>query len=69
MNMRSMNAVTVSSDRFIISIGAGALCSEAYPMLDTMGLSTSGGRLSNVGVARLTLGGTACNLVSWYTVP
>ena len=59
MHMRSMNAVTVSSDRSIVSMGAGALWSEAYPMLDAMGLSISGGRLSNVGVAGLTLGGTA----------
>ena len=58
MDMRSMNAVTISSDKSIVSIGAGALWSEAYPMLDAMGLSISGGRLSNVGVAGLTLGGT-----------
>ncbi len=57
MDMRSMNTVAVSSDRSIVSIGAGALWSEAYPMLDAMRLSISGGRLSNVGVAGLTLGG------------
>jgi FAD/FMN-containing dehydrogenase len=70
MDMRSMNTVTVSSDRSIVSIGAGALWSEAYPMLDALGLSISGGRLSNVGVAGLTLGGTAklCGSILYHNI-
>ena len=59
LDMRSMNSIAVSPDKSVISIGAGALWSDAYPILDSMGLSISGGRLSNVGVAGLTLGGSS----------
>jgi FAD/FMN-containing dehydrogenase len=57
INLRSMNSVTVSDDKTFVSIGGGAKWGEVYPHLDALGLATSGGRVSGVGVGGLSLGG------------
>lgn len=53
----SMNQVNVNQAQTITSIGAGARWGNVYSKLDAMNLAVSGGRVSNVGVAGLTLGG------------
>ena len=53
----SMNQVTVNQNQTITSIGAGARWGSVYSTLDAMNLAVSGGRVSDVGVAGLTLGG------------
>ncbi|KAI4141696.1 MAG: hypothetical protein L6R39_005230, partial [Caloplaca ligustica] len=57
IDMRAINAVTVSRDQTVTSVGAGALWKDVYLKLDSMGLATSGGRAAQVGVGGLTLGG------------
>ena len=52
-----MNAVNVNDDRKITRVGPGARWADVYSKLDAMGLSVVGGRVSDVGVAGLTLGG------------
>jgi FAD/FMN-containing dehydrogenase len=57
INLRSMSSVTISEDETFVSIGGGAKWGEVYPHLDALGLATSGGRVSEVGVGGLSLGG------------
>ena len=52
-----MNQVTVNAEKTLVSIGGGAKWGEVYPVLDAMGLATSGGRVSDVGVGGLSSGG------------
>ncbi|KAI4253386.1 MAG: hypothetical protein L6R42_007601 [Xanthoria sp. 1 TBL-2021] len=59
INMRAINAVEVSEDKTVTSVGAGALWRDVYSVLDAMGLATSGGRAAQVGVGGLTTGGKA----------
>ncbi|CAO1598652.1 hypothetical protein XANCAGTX0491_002410 [Xanthoria calcicola] len=57
IDMRAINAVDVSGDKTVTSVGAGALWRDVYSVLDAMGLATSGGRAAQVGVGGLTTGG------------
>lgn len=57
IDLSAMNQVTVSNDHTITSVGGGALWQDVYLKLDAMNLSASGGRVSDVGVGGLTLGG------------
>ena len=57
MDMRALNHVAVDESKMIVSVGAGARWQDVYPLLDAKNLSVAGGRLSNVGVAGLILGG------------
>lgn len=57
IDLGSMNQVIVNQDQSVTSIGAGARWGNVYSELDAMNLAVSGGRVSNVGVAGLTLGG------------
>lgn len=57
IDLASLKAIDVSSDGTVTSVGAGARWVDAYSKLDTMGLSIPGGRVSDVGVGGLTLGG------------
>ena len=59
IDMRAINAVDVSGDKTVTSVGAGALWRDVYSVLDAMGLATSGGRAAQVGVGGLTTGGMA----------
>lgn len=58
IDLSAMNTVTVSDDQQIASVGAGARWQDVYLKLDAMNLAVSGGRVNDVGVAGLTLGGT-----------
>jgi FAD/FMN-containing dehydrogenase len=54
INLRSINQVTFNTVTKLVSIGGGAKWGEIYPILDTLGLATSGGRVSVVGVGSLS---------------
>ncbi|ESZ95412.1 FAD binding domain containing protein [Sclerotinia borealis F-4128] len=57
IDMSAMNTVDVIADRFIASVGAGAVWSEVFNVLDTYNQSALGGRVSDVGVGGLITGG------------
>lgn len=57
IDLSQMNSVDVYDDREITGVGPGARWSDVYTMLSPKNLSVVGGRVSDVGVAGLTLGG------------
>ncbi|KAL6721082.1 hypothetical protein ACLMJK_000182 [Lecanora helva] len=57
IDLSSLNQVKVSDDQKQVAIGPGNRWEDVYLKLDALGLSTSGGRASSVGVGGLTLGG------------
>jgi len=59
IDLSAMNTVSVSEDNSITSVGGGARWQDVYFKLDTMNLAVSGGRVNDVGVGGLTLGGTS----------
>lgn len=52
-----MNGVEVSEDRKTVKIGAGALWSEVYEVVEKEGSLVVGGRGANIGVGGFILGG------------
>ncbi|KAJ5637407.1 FAD-bindingtype 2 [Penicillium lividum] len=57
VSMKNFNSVTVSEDRSTAEIGAGLTWSQVYGDLDAHGLAVTGGRVPEVGVSGLLLGG------------
>ena len=57
IDLSELNEVGVSQDRTITSVGGGARWEDVYYKLDPMNLAVVGGRVHDVGVAGLTLGG------------
>ncbi|KAL8770875.1 MAG: hypothetical protein Q9209_003526 [Squamulea sp. 1 TL-2023] len=57
IDMRSIKSVKLNRAKSIVSIGAGARWSTVYEVLDAVGFGVAGGRLADVGVGGLTLGG------------
>ena len=57
IDMTKLSSITVSDDRTVASVGAGATWLDVYSYLDTLSLSVAGGRNGAVGVGGLTLGG------------
>ncbi|KAL8672240.1 MAG: hypothetical protein Q9168_003287 [Polycauliona sp. 1 TL-2023] len=57
IDLSSLNQVVVSSDKTITKVGAGNRWIDVYSKLDPMGLSVVGGRVADIGVGGLTLGG------------
>ena len=57
IDMRSINAVTVSKDNTVASVGAGAVWGNVYQKMDSLGLAVVGGRGSSIGVGGLLTGG------------
>ena len=51
------SAVATSGISNIVSVGGGARWLNVYSVLDSAGLGTAGGRVADVGVGGLTLGG------------
>ena len=58
-----MNEVTVSPDSDTVSVGSGARWKDVYLKLDAMNLSVVGGRVYDVGVGGLLLGGEVLGLL------
>ena len=57
IDLRSLNGIEISADRSVTSVGGGAVWRDVYLKLAAMNLMVAGGRVSNVGVGGLTLGG------------
>ncbi|KAI9750569.1 MAG: methionyl-tRNA synthetase [Chaenotheca gracillima] len=57
IDLSAMKDVKVNSDQSVTSLGPGLRWVEVYSKLDSMGLAVLGGRVADVGVAGLTLGG------------
>ena len=57
VDLGGMKQVIVSSDNTTTSVGGGARWVDVYQKLDALGLALSGGRVFDVGVGGLTLGG------------
>jgi FAD/FMN-containing dehydrogenase len=49
IDLRSLNAVQLSSDKETIEVGVGASWGDVYEVLDPLGLSVNGGRASTPG--------------------
>ncbi|KAI0202436.1 putative oxidoreductase [Astrocystis sublimbata] len=57
IDLRGLRAVSLSTDKSMVSVGAGATWDLVYGALDPLGLSVAGGRVAGVGIGGLTLGG------------
>lgn len=57
IDLARLNSFELSEDRKTARIGAGARWGKVYTMLDPLGLTVSGGRVSGVGVGGFLLGG------------
>ena len=58
IDLRSLNQVTVHEDRGEVTVGAGGTWADVYDALSPKGLTIPGGRVADVGVGGLVLGGT-----------
>ena len=65
IDMSSFTSVSVSADRKTTSAGGGTRWSAIYSKLDAVGLAIVGGRVFDVGIGGLTLGG-ACIGARWF---
>ncbi|KAG5979642.1 hypothetical protein E4U55_004925 [Claviceps digitariae] len=78
IDLRALNQVTISADHKQTSVGAGNVWSDVYTKLSPLNLTVIGGRVSDIGVGGLTLGGGisffsnrhgwACDNVNTYEV-
>ena len=57
IDMTGISSVTITTDKTVASIGAGASWLDVYLYLDGLGVAVAGGRNAAVGVGGLTLGG------------
>ncbi|KAI9148298.1 FAD-dependent monooxygenase yanF [Paramyrothecium foliicola] len=57
IDLRLMSSISVADDRSSVSLGPGARWGEVANALDPFGLAVVGGRIPNVGVSGLILGG------------
>lgn len=62
IDLRKLNQVTVSADQKIASLGPGGRWGDIFAALDPYGVSVIGGRIPQVGVGGLMLGGSATPL-------
>ena len=69
IDLRAMNTVSVNPSHTFVSAGPGNRWVDVYSQLDPLGLSVTGGRISDIGVAGLTTGGKfiiLCTARSWF---
>ena len=66
IDLSQMNTVIVNDDEKVTRVGPGARWADVYSKLAPMNLSVVGGRVSDVGVAGLTLGG---RVIQWVSKP
>ncbi|PYH43912.1 FAD-binding oxidoreductase [Aspergillus saccharolyticus JOP 1030-1] len=57
IDLQRLNEITLSPDQSVLSLGPGARWGEVYQALDSTGLTVMGGRIEDVGVGGLLLGG------------
>lgn len=67
IDLRRINQLSVSSDSSVVSLGPGIRWGDVYNALDPYGVSVIGGRIPQVGVGGLLLGGLSpiYNLVEY----
>ena len=53
----SMNAIELTPDQKVAKIGPGNIWYNVYSTLEKLGLTVVGGRVADIGVGGLTLGG------------
>jgi FAD/FMN-containing dehydrogenase len=78
IDLLKLNQVTVSADQIQTSVGSGNRWIDVYSVLEPKGLAVIGGRVADIGVGGLTLGGGmsffsgrygwACDNVNTYEV-
>lgn len=57
VDLKNLNQITLSRDQKVTLVGAGNTWHRVYNYLDPRGLTVVGGRVSDIGVGGLTLGG------------
>ncbi|KAL7941943.1 hypothetical protein V8C42DRAFT_164049 [Trichoderma barbatum] len=57
VDMRGLNSLSLSEDLKTASLGAGAICSDVYPLLVPHNLTIMGGRLPGIGIGGFATGG------------
>lgn len=57
IDLQKLNKIAISTDKSVISLGPGGRWGDFYTALDPYGVSVIGGRLPDVGVGGLILGG------------
>ena len=57
IDLKNLKQAAVSADRTFTIVGAGNHWADVYSRLDSLGLSVLGGRVADIGVGGLTLGG------------
>lgn len=57
IDLLNLNEVVVSEDKTEVFVGAGNRWYDVYSKLDPIGISVVGGRVADIGVGGLTLGG------------
>ena len=62
IDLSAMNTVSINPNHTIVSAGPGNRWIDVYSQLDPLGLSLTGGRISDIGVAGLTTGGKTISL-------
>ncbi|KAJ8507845.1 hypothetical protein ONZ45_g9830 [Pleurotus djamor] len=62
IDLRNINATTLSADKKVASLGPGGTWGEVYDTLDPYGMTVVGGRSNIVGVGGFILGGGFSNL-------
>jgi FAD/FMN-containing dehydrogenase len=61
IDLASLNQVTISPDKSYVSVGPGQHWENVYGPLEKQGLTVVGGRVAEVGVGGLMLGGMYCS--------
>ncbi|TEY71249.1 hypothetical protein BOTCAL_0097g00030 [Botryotinia calthae] len=57
IDLSNLDQIKISSDKTEVSVGAGTLWSNLYPVMDAAKIGVIGGRVVGIGVGGLTLGG------------
>lgn len=57
IDLQNLKSITVNADKTVIQVGAGNRWINVYEYLTPKNLSVIGGRVSDIGVSGLTLGG------------
>lgn len=57
IDMRGMKGVDLNEEEMVVRVGAGALWQDVYDVVEGKGLEVVGGRIGDVGVGGLVLGG------------
>lgn len=57
IDLKKLNQITVSADKKIASLGTGGRWGDVFAALDPHGVSVIGGRIPQVGIGGLILGG------------